>query len=120
MNAPRKNQTHEIESRLLGLPASSIVLIPARLVGHGVEGSPGALSNSYFTFEPIPYFEFLPDADGDEHRINIYADHKHLMETYDLNEWVKFYNYLIDRKDTNWTEHELYKHTPLEYVGEQN
>jgi hypothetical protein len=74
MNAPLKNLSHEIASRLRSLPSSSIVLIPARLVGHGVEGSPGDLSNSYYTFEPIPYFEFLPDADGDNHRIRIYTE----------------------------------------------
>ena len=74
MNPTLKELSHEIESGLLRLPSSSIVLIPARLVGRGVEGSPGALYNSYFTFEPIPYFEFQPDADGDEHRIRIYAE----------------------------------------------
>lgn len=41
------------------------------------------------------------------------------MSTYDLNEWVKFYNLLIQREDTHWPENECYQHTPLEYVGEQ-
>lgn len=71
---PLKKLSNEIASRLRRLPTSSIVLIPARFVGHGIEGSPGDLSNSYYTFEPIPYFEFLPDAEGDEHRIRIYTE----------------------------------------------
>ena len=74
MNLTHKNLCREIESGLLRLPDSSIVLIPARLVGNGVEGGPSNLYNSYFTFEPIPNFEFLPDADGDEHRIRIYTE----------------------------------------------
>lgn len=74
MNPTHKNLCREIESGLLRLRASSIVLIPARLVGHGVERGPSNLCNYFFTFEPIPYFEFLPDADGDEHRIRIYTE----------------------------------------------
>lgn len=42
------------------------------------------------------------------------------MSVYDLNEWVKFYNKLIERVDTLWPDYERYQHTPLEYVGEQN
>jgi hypothetical protein len=42
------------------------------------------------------------------------------MEKYDLNCWVEFYNYLIEREDTNWPKYERNQHTPLEYVGEQN
>ena len=35
------------------------------------------------------------------------------MSVYDLNEWVHFYNYLIEREDTNWPEGERHQHTPL-------
>lgn len=43
---------------------------------------------------------------------------KDSMSVYDLNEWVKFYNLLIQREDTHWPENERYQHTPLEHVGE--
>jgi len=82
MNPPLKNLSREIEFGLLNLPASSIVLIPARLVGRGVESGPSNLSNFYFTFEPIPYFEFIPDADGDDHRIRIYSESLHCLAPY--------------------------------------
>lgn len=74
MNPHSKNLNQEIASGLRRLRAGSIVLIPARLVGHGIEGGPSSLSNSYYTFEPIPCFEYLPDAEGDEHRIRIYTE----------------------------------------------
>lgn len=35
------------------------------------------------------------------------------MSVYDLNEWVKFYNLLIQREDTHWPDGERYQHTPL-------
>ena len=58
-----------------------------------------------------------------DHRINelmLMKNHPELsdsMSVYDLNEWVKFYNLLIQREDTHWPENERYQHTPLEYVG---
>ena len=50
--------------------------------------------------------------------LNIYADHKHLIEAYDINEWVRFYNYLLEREDTNWPEGERHQHTPLNPIPE--
>lgn len=44
---------------------------------------------------------------------------KDSMSVYDLNEWVRWYNILINRCDTHWPEGERQQHTPLEYVGEQ-
>ena len=52
--------------------------------------------------------------------LNIYADHNHLMDAYDLNEWVRFYNYLIAREDTTLEPHVRKEHTRLEYVREQD
>lgn len=49
-----------------------------------------------------------------------YPETKDHMNVYDLNEWVTFYNKLIQREDTHWPEYERTQHTPLEYVGEQN
>lgn len=45
---------------------------------------------------------------------------KDSMSVYDLNEWVRWYNILINRCDTHWPEGERQQHRPLEYVGEQN
>ena len=42
------------------------------------------------------------------------------MEVYDLNEWVTFYNRLIQREDTHFPEGERNQHAPLGYVGEQH
>lgn len=50
--------------------------------------------------------------------LNIYADHKHLIEAYDLNEWVRFYNYLIAREDTTLDPHRRKEHTPLNPIPE--
>lgn len=51
--------------------------------------------------------------------LNIYADHKHLMDAYDLNEWVRFYNYLIAREDTTLEPHNRKEHTPLTPIPEK-
>ena len=45
--------------------------------------------------------------------INIYADHKHLMDVDDLNAWVSFYNQLIQREDTHLPHGARHAHTPL-------
>lgn len=40
------------------------------------------------------------------------------MSVYDLNEWVRFYNYLIAREDTHWPQGERHQHTPLTTIPE--
>lgn len=50
--------------------------------------------------------------------LNIYADHKPLMDAYDLNAWVEFYNLLIQRDDTDWPDGERHQHTPLTPIPE--
>ena len=51
--------------------------------------------------------------------LNIYADHKHLIEAYDLNEWVTFYNRLIAREDTHLDHNkDRHQHTPLNPIPE--
>ena len=50
--------------------------------------------------------------------LNIYADRKSLMDAYDLNAWVRFYNYLIAREDTTLEPHGRKEHTPLTPIPE--
>ena len=49
---------------------------------------------------------------------DIRADRKHLMNVYDLNEWVKFYNKLIAREDTHLPHGKRHEHTPLTPIPE--
>ena len=50
--------------------------------------------------------------------LNIYADRKSLMDAYDLNEWVDFYNKLLTREDTKLDPAERKAHTPLHPIPE--
>ena len=50
--------------------------------------------------------------------LNLYADRKSLMDAYDLNQWVSFYNLLIQREDTHWPDGERHQHTPLTPIPE--
>lgn len=50
--------------------------------------------------------------------LNIYAGRMSIIDVDALNAWVRFYNYLIAREDTNWPEGERHKHTPLTPIPE--
>jgi hypothetical protein len=50
--------------------------------------------------------------------LNIYAGRMSIIDVDDLNAWVSFYNYLIERTDTNWPDGERHQHTPLTPIPE--
>lgn len=52
--------------------------------------------------------------------IKFHPEDKQFIDVNDLNAWVSFYNYLIERDDTNWPEGERHQHTPLTPIPETN
>lgn len=52
--------------------------------------------------------------------MQFHPEDKQFIDVNDLNAWVHFYNYLIEREDTHWPDGERHQHTPIKYVGEQN